>query len=610
MELHLSGQMLLLGIGEYHLDIFNQMLIFAILALSLNLLIGFGGQVSGAHSALAAAGGYGAGYLSAEYGVPYIPAALAGIGFAVLLGTAVSIPALRLSSDYVILLTLSLSTVFVTLLVSLPYFGGSYGLLGIEGVSVFGNEIIRPSEFVRILLPVLVVVFLFTWRLGQSPFGRLIKGIREDEIATRSLGKNIFMYKVALFAITSGIAGLGGVCLVYYSQLASPTQFSFDAVTTMIAMVIIGGMGNLWGSLLGAALVIVSRPFLEKQVNADPEQAFLLQLVIYGTALVAVMRLRPAGIIPEGASIKSGLIRLNRFVTRSGGPAAQTAAEAADAGLAALMARHAARPPSRPGASGEDISQVESAVEVTGLVKHFGGIRAVDGLDFRLAAGRITGLVGPNGAGKTTVFNLITGAIRPDAGVVRLNGVNITNMSPHGVARRGMVRSFQDVRTLPRLTVLQNVMLAVPGQPGENLGSLFFRFRHTARVEKEARDKAMETLRFVGMEGKLAFPAGALSYGEQKLVALARMLATGADVLLLDEPASGIDQSWLDPVLDVILQLREMGKTICIVEHNLHVVERLADWVYFMEAGSVTAQGTMKDLISQPRLAEVYFGNA
>ena len=142
------------------------------------------------------------------------------------------------------------------------------------------------------------------------------------------------------------------------------------------------------------------------------------------------------------------------------------------------------------------------------------------------------------------------------------------------------------------------------------LGSLFFRLRHTAQAERRVRETAIEALRFVGMDGRLGYPAGALGYGEQKLVALARMLATGADVLLLDEPASGIDQSWLDPILDVILEMRDMGKTICIVEHNLHVVERLADWVYFMEAGTVTAQGTMRDLISQPRLAEVYFGNA
>ena len=595
---------------EYQIDIFNQMLIFSIFALSLNLLIGSGGQVSVMHAALSAAGGYGAAYASAEYGVPYIPAILLAIGVATILGTAVCIPALRLSTDYVILLTLALSTVFLTLIVSLTYFGGSYGLVGIEGVSIFGNDVVQPSDYLRLLLPLIAVLFVLSWRLGQSPFGRVLKGIREDEIATRSLGKDVFLFKVALFAITSGMAGLGGAALVYYNQLASPSQFSFDVVTTMIAMVIIGGMGNLWGSLLGAVLVVGSGPFLEKQVHATPEHASLYRLVIYGAALVVVMRLRPAGVLPEGSSLRSGIRRLRRFLDRRAPSPTLDEASSSDAALASFLERRVARAPAVNGALAEDPSQLEAAVEVTGLVKHFGGIRAVDGLDFRLAAGRITGLVGPNGAGKTTVFNLITGAIRPDAGVVRLRGDNITNLPPHGVARRGMVRSFQDVRTLPRLSVLENVMLAVPNQPGEHLGSLFFRLRHTAQAERRVRETAIEALRFVGMDGKLAIHAGALGYGEQKLVALARMLATGADVLLLDEPASGIDQSWLDPILDVILEMRDMGKTICIVEHNLHVVERLADWVYFMEAGTVTAQGTMRDLISQPRLAEVYFGNA
>ncbi|MBI2766876.1 MAG: branched-chain amino acid ABC transporter ATP-binding protein/permease [Chloroflexi bacterium] len=593
---------------EYQIDIFNQMLIFAIFALSLNLLIGYGGQVSVAHAALGAAGGYTAAYLSVEYGVPYIPATLFAIGAGTLIGTAVSVPALRLSMDYLILLTLSLSTVLLTLIVSLKYFGGSYGLLGIGGVSVFGKDIVRPSDYLKILLPLLVVLFLACWRLGHSPFGRVLKGIREDEIATRSLGKDVFMYKVGLFAITSAMAGLGGAALVYYSQIASPSQFSFDVATTMIAMIIIGGMGNLWGSLLGVVLVVVSRPVLEKQVNASPEDASLYRLIIYGAALVVVMRLRPEGLIPESASLRAGVAWIRRLAGRLPAPPAP-AAGSADATPPHIAAARVAR--ARPG-NGlvEDVSQLEAAVQVTGLVKHFGGIRAVDGLDFRLAAGRITGLVGPNGAGKTTVFNLITGAIRPDAGVVTLRGNNITNIPPHRVARRGMVRSFQDVRTLPRLSVLENVALAVPNQPGEHLGNLFFRPGSTARAGREAREKAIEALRFVGMESRLEYPAGALGYGEQKLVALARMLATGADVLLLDEPASGIDQSWLDPILEVILQTRDMGKTICIVEHNLHVVERLADWVYFMEAGIVTAQGTMRDLISQPRLAEVYFGNA
>ncbi|MGH2632566.1 MAG: ATP-binding cassette domain-containing protein, partial [Tepidiformaceae bacterium] len=462
---------------------------------------------------------------------------------------------------------------------------------------------IQPSDWVKLLLPVAAVVFVLCWRLGESPFGRLLKGIREDEIATRSLGKDVFLYKSGIFTLTSAMAGLGGVALVYYNQLASPSQFSFSAVTTMIAMVIIGGMGNLLGTLIGVFLVVVSGPFLEKQVHASADHAALIRLIIYGAALIIVMRLRPEGILPEGASVRgaaNGLRKLLRRVPDAVPP------DSSVRPVAPLV--QDGRAPSAQ--TLESIAELSAVVEVKGLVKHFGGIHAVDGLDFRLPTGKITGLVGPNGAGKTTVFNLITGAIRPDAGVVLLDGTDITNLAPHRVARKGMVRSFQDVRLLPRLSVLDNVSLAVPDQPGERLGPLFLRPMLTARSERRVREKAMEALRFVGMAHRAKLPAGSLGYGEQKLVALARMLATEASVLLLDEPASGIDQSWLEPILDVVLQARDMGRTICLVEHNLHIVERLADWVYFMEAGAVTAQGSMQDLVKQPRLAEVYFGNA
>jgi branched-chain amino acid transport system permease protein len=249
-------------------------------------------------------------------------------------------------------------------------------------------------------------------------------------------------------------------------------------------------------------------------------------------------------------------------------------------------------------------------LETSGVSKRFGGIVAADDLAIQLRKGTITALVGPNGAGKTTVFNLLTGFIRPDSGSVRLNGVELVGRNPDKVARMGLVRSFQDVRLMQRLTCLQNVMLAVQGQSGENLGKLLFGGRAASRSEVETRAKAMDWLGFVGMAEFADIPAGALSYGQSKLLSLSRALATEADVLLLDEPASGIDTKWVDTVLDLVEAVREQGRTVCIVEHNLHVVGRLADHTYFMELGRITAQGTIDELSNSPRLAEAYFGTA
>jgi branched-chain amino acid transport system ATP-binding protein/branched-chain amino acid transport system permease protein len=570
---------------QHDFDITNQILIFAMFGISLNILMGYAGQVSVASAALGGVGGYMAGWLSALHGVGFIPSLLAGVGAALVLGTLVSIPALRLTTDYLILLTFAFATVVVSAIAAIPALGGAYGLLGIHNPQFLGLNFLYPRDYFWMFLVLTVVVLIVCWRIGDSPFGRVLKGIREDELATRALGKNVFSYKVAAFAITSAIAGLAGALLVFYNQLATTSVFDFNALTTIMAIVVIGGMGNLLGSILGAALVILLEPLLESWLNISPDKAALWRLVIYGLALVLVVRLRPAGLLPEGLSLR-------RLARRRREPAAPRA--------------HAV--PAAAASNGKPAGVL--ALQVRDLSKHFGGIRAVQGVDLDVESGTITGLVGPNGAGKTTIFNLLTGALPSDSGTVHLYGDDVTGLPPHEVASRGMVRTFQDVRVFARLSVLENVMLAVQSQPGERLRELFFVPWRPVRAERATRERALEALAFVNLTAKAYQPAGALVYGDQKLVVLARALATGAQVLLLDEPASGIDRSALEPILAVIEEVRAAGRTILLVEHNLDVVDRLADTVYFMEQARVTAQGPMAEIRSQERLAEVYFGHA
>jgi branched-chain amino acid transport system permease protein len=249
-------------------------------------------------------------------------------------------------------------------------------------------------------------------------------------------------------------------------------------------------------------------------------------------------------------------------------------------------------------------------LDVREVTVRFGGITALDALSFDIEAGQICGLIGPNGAGKTTVFNLLTGFIQPDGGSVLLNGEEVVGKQPDAIARMGLVRSWQDVRLFARLSCLDNVALGIQGQAGETLGGLFLTAPRSNRIDRESKDKALELLRFVGMQSFAHIPAGALSYGQSKLISLARLLATNAEVLLLDEPASGIDTQWVDTLLAMVESVRDQGRTICIVEHNLAVVGRLADHTYFMELGSITAEGTMHELTSSARLAEAYFGTA
>jgi branched-chain amino acid transport system permease protein len=247
-------------------------------------------------------------------------------------------------------------------------------------------------------------------------------------------------------------------------------------------------------------------------------------------------------------------------------------------------------------------------LRVVGLRKRFGGITAVDGVDLELPRGELTALIGPNGAGKSTLFGLFTGFITPDEGTVELDGEDILGLSPDRVLRRGMVRSFQDTRLFQAMTVLENVMMAAPQQSGETLRGLFLQPGKVRRDERRAFETAMGYLETVGMVDKANEVVGSLGHGDQKLAAIARVLSTEAPVLLLDEPTSGVDPVWVDRVAAVVRQLPTLGRTVCIVEHNLAFLEKLDANCYFLEMGKVRSRGRLSTLMADEELRHAYFG--
>jgi branched-chain amino acid transport system permease protein len=582
----------------------DQILLYAALALSLNLLLGYAGQVSVAHASFGAIGGYAMAYTSQVHGWNFLLGTALGMVLAFIIGTLVALPALKLSVEYLILLTLGVSSVILGLLVAYPKFGGTYGLINLPVANIFGWHLRRPIDWLLPSFLTMLIVYVICHRVGESPIGRVLKGIREDPVATGALGKNVFAYKVSVFGLTSALAAFAGAMLAAWLRLSTPGVFGFAFSLTIFAVVIFGGMANLAGSVLGAAIVVLLEPLLRRAVRMEAARASLVQLIVYGLALAVLMRLRPQGALPEGFSLwrwirgDRGSKERVEMVAEWVPTTVQVTAEHVDETL----------PESEEQRRERNWHDAEVVLSTQGVSKRFGGIVAANDLAIELRRGTITALVGPNGAGKTTVFNLLTGAIPPDSGSILLNGEELVGLEPYQVARKGMVRSFQDVRLFNRLSCLQNVMMAVQHQPGENFGTLAVAKGRVDAAEDVTRDKAMEWLRFVGMGDFADVSAAALSYGQTKLVSLARVLATEADVLLLDEPASGIDTKWVDTMLDLIEQVRDQGRTVCVVEHNLHVVGRLADHTYFMELGQITAQGTIAELTDTPRLAEVYFG--
>ncbi len=559
---------------EFWVHVVDTVLIFVILGLSLNLVLGFSGLASMAHAAFFGLGAYAAALLSLGPGWPFPLNVAAAILITAVAAAVAALPALRVRGEYVILLTLALQMFAYGLMLSwVELTGGRTGLPGIPRPVIFGWKLVTPPDFLPLLLAVAAAAFLVCRRITESPYGRVLKALREDEAVTLALGKNVVAFRVSVFAVSGGLAAAAGGLFAHYHAFINPFSFSLDQSIFLIAVVALGGTANLWGTVVGA-LLFVGVPELLRFLYLPQDIVAPVRNMIFGLMLVAFMRFRPEGLIPEYAGLE------RRFSGRKGEPAPV----------------------------GELFRSAARRLAASGLVRRFGGIEAVKGVDLELRPGEVAALVGPNGAGKTTVFNLLTGFLRPYAGRVYLNGEDITKLPPWQRARRGLVRTFQDVRIFQRLTVLDNVLVGIPNQSGESLLSLFLRPGRVAADEKVARALAFGYLEFVGLADRAGVLAESLSFGEQKLLALARALAVRPTVILLDEPASGVDPQWVDRMLDLIRRLREAGCTIGLVEHNLEAVRAVADRAYFLEAGQVIASGRPEELVQDRRLAEIYFG--
>jgi len=582
-------------LNDYTADIAILILIFVSLGASLNLLMGYAGQFSMAQAVFYGIGAYSAGLLTVNLGWPPLLGIVGAIAIAFIAALILSLPAAkRVSGEYLILLTLAFQMVVNQLMTSLrDLTGGPYGFT-VPWLTLFGKDFVTPVEFVPVMVVGSLIVLGITWGIGESPFGRLLKGLREDETAVRALGKNTVLAKLLVFSITAGLAGFVGGLSAYYYQFIAPGTYSLDLSIFVVSIIVLGGIGNLTGTVCAAVILGGLRPLLQNLEFIGDENSYSWQAIIYGLALMLLMMFRPEGLLPEGVGMGTVFRhRPTRVSTVTRLPPGEPTG--APAGTAVTLGTGGA-------------SAATEIVRVEGLSKHFGGIYAVNGVDLVFREHQITALIGPNGAGKTTIFNLITGFLAADAGRILLRGVDISGKPPNEVALLGMARSFQDLRLFRRLTVLQNVAMAVPRQPGENVVNLVLRPFRGPNVERQTIATAMRYLDLTGMAANADQRVSDLGYGEQKLVAIARLLATEAEVLLLDEPTSGIDPSALDGMIRLVLRLKELGRTICIVEHSLHVVERLADHVVFMEEGRVTAEGTIEELTSQERLVEVYFG--
>jgi branched-chain amino acid transport system permease protein len=572
---------------EYLAHTLNLAFIFVILTVSLNLILGYGGMASMAHAAFFCIGGYFSAIVTMHFGCNFLVGIVAAMIVTAVVGGILAAPFIRVQEEYLILFTIAFQMLIFHLMLSLHTItGGDSGIFGVPGPKLLGFAPKNPPQFLPFMVVFVFLTYYVALKITKSPFGRVLKGIREDEKSVISLGKDVKIYKIIIFMVGTGIAaGVGGI-FAHYTQFISPSIGTLDESILIIAMVVLGGTANLWGSAIGAFLLIIIPEILNFLPGAS-DLIVPLRGIIYGVLLILFMRFRPEGLIPEYFHLKKPDQGKKDDETLS--PSAAVAKE-------------------KVSVPGKETTPGGIILQVKGISKSFGGLKAVDNFSMGLEKSRVTALVGPNGCGKTTAFNLVTGFLKPDQGRIQFKGKDITNLPPYKMPHIGIVRSWQDVRNFQGMTVLDNVLIANQDQSGERIRKLFFTPWQIKKEEKRNLDKAVFYLEQVGLLAKRMEITKNLSYAEQKLLAIARLLTTGADVLLLDEPSSGVDPNWVERFMGIIRNLAASGKTICIVEHNLEVVRGISDTVYFMAEGRMIAHGSAEELMADPKLGEIYFG--
>jgi len=404
----------------------------------------------------------------------------------------------------------------------------------------------------------------------------VLKGLRDDPAATRAVGVPVFRYQVSIFALSGGVAGLVGSVWAAYFAFITPSAFGLDQTIFIAAIVVLGGMGNMWGSVL-AALALVALPQVLRSLAIGVDHSAEIQQIVYGLALVSFMVFRPHGLLRERIAERHAAPSPCRLV------ATDVAAEA-------------------------PVVDARPLLEARRLSKAFGGVRALDDVSIALRAGTITALIGPNGAGKTTLFNVLTGDLSGDHGTVWRDGRDVTGMRSDQIVELGVARSFQDVRLFGSMSAHGNVAVALRRQTGATLRSLFVHPVRTFRAQRAVIGQADAMLDVVGFDADRSIAVTELGYGERKLVALAGVLAAGPEVVLLDEPSSGTDAVWVERVLGIIRDLAASGKAVCIVEHNLDLIRRLDGVAYFLDEGRIIASGSVAELMGERRLLESYLG--
>jgi ABC-type branched-subunit amino acid transport system ATPase component/ABC-type branched-subunit amino acid transport system permease subunit len=562
--------------GTYYPFLGIIIFIYGIVAVGLNILAGYAGQFSLGHAALMAMGAYTTAILSkALASYPFFAATglhiwlgvLAGTIVAAAFGALLAFPALRVRGPYLAMVTIAFGWVIFKILQEwVTVTGGDLGLASIPKAQL-GSFFFDTHAFYYIVLALFVLALALQYRLVTSELGLRIRAMKHNEIAVSSLGIDVYRLKVLVFVISAAFAGFGGTLFAHQQNYISPDNFQFFSSVFFLLAVLFGGAGTFFGPVIGAAVLTLLPELLH-----DFDK---YRLIVYGCFILVTLYFLPNGVM--------GL-----FARR--GRTLERATEAAAAMESEL-----------PRTGGVDL-------ELRGVAKSFGGLRALSDVTLRVQRGSIHALIGPNGAGKTTLINLIAGFYRPDAGDILIDGRLAPIVSMHHAARQGIVRTFQTIKLFGDMTVLEHVLVACAchresGTISSILATRYARLEHAKNVAT-----ARALIRFVGLSSYESTPANALAYGHRRLLEIARALAARPRLILLDEPAAGLVAEEIRALAALIRQFGESGMTVLLIEHHIELVTSVADRVTVLDHGVVIADGAPNAIQRDQRVIAAYLG--
>lgn len=551
--------------------------VYALPVLGLVLITGIAGMLSFGQASFMGLGAYASALVTMQLGwSPWWGLAAALLVTAACAWTLGAIT-LRMSGHYLPIATLAWGFALSIAFANLEMLGRNDGLSGIPAVSIGSISIASQTGMFYATWVVLLTCLLLTRNLLDSRPGRAIRSLVAGTTMPEAMGIDTVRAKRTAFVLAGLLSATGGWLYAHMVRAISPSAFGPHYSLEFVFMAVIGGAASIWGAISGAFVVVLSKDLLQSYLPKLLPVSGNFESIVLGIAMVVILIKTREGLWPY-LSRKLGLVA-RAPVPRSNG------------------ADFVARP--RAKANG-------GRLELTGAVKQFGGLMAVNEVSLHVDPGEIVALIGPNGAGKSTTFNLITGVLSLDRGTVKFDGADVTNLGPREVARRGIYRTFQHVKLLPKMSVLENI--AIGAHLMHTGGVLASMLRLDRRSERDILGNAAHQAERVGLGHLLDAPAGSLSLGQQRLVEIARGLAGHPSLLLLDEPAAGLRFAEKMALRDLLVDLRENGVSVLLVEHDMQFVMELADRVVVLNFGTRIASGTPAEVQSSSEVKRAYLG--